>query len=227
MKKRPECRIRLVDCGVLAIAVSCATGCSSWNLAKRTTPASQPVAVSATESVNTGISQDDRKTTAKFCQLTAEEFAAAGKTDEAIAMFEQAGKHDPALANGNAHRLAVLHAEAGNTQHASRQFAKALEHQPRNANLRSDYGFFLLNQGNPEAARQQLQNALKIDPDNARASMNLGLISAQLGDVQTAKSRFESIIGTAAARQNVATIAEHSSETAAINLAAPVARLLH
>lgn len=183
--------------------------------------------MSATESGNAQISRDDRKTTAQFCQLTAKEFAAAGKTDEAIAMFEQAGQHDPALANGNAHRLAVLHAEAGNTQHASRQFAKALEHQPRNANLRSDHGFFLLNQGNPEAARKQLQNALKLDPDNARASMNLGLISAQLGDVQTAESQFESIIGTAAAKQNVATIAEHSDDTARSHMATPVARLLH
>ncbi|MFP6764602.1 MAG: tetratricopeptide repeat protein, partial [Planctomycetaceae bacterium] len=180
-----------------------------------------------TESVTAKISHEDQETTAQFCQLAAEEFAAAGKTAKAIAMFDQAGQHDPALADRNAHRLAVLHAEAGNTQSARRQFAQALEYQPRNANLRSDHGFFLLQQGHLEPARQQLQDALRLDPQNARASMNLGLVSAQLGDIQTAESQFESIVGPTAARQNAATISEHSDEAAPAHIPTPVAGVLH
>lgn len=219
-------RARLIGGGLLALAASSMTGCSTWHLAKPTASDIKPSALSHTESGTPAMSPEDRETTAQFCQLAAEEFAAAGKTVEAIAMFAQAGQYDPALADSNAHRLAVLHAEAGNAQSARREFAKALRYQPRNANLRSDYGFFLLKQGDLEPAREQLQDALNLDPQNARASMNLGLVSAQLGDVQTAESQFESIVGPTAARHNVVTISKRSDEPARAHIANPVAGVL-
>jgi len=144
--------------------------------------------------------------TAEFCQAAAEEFAAAGQAAEAIAMFDQAAMHDQSLADGNAHRLAVLHARTGNTQQAMRQFKRALELTPGNANLHNDYGFCLLTQGERDLAEEQFRHALQLDPDNARAAMNLGLVAAEKGDVNGAKSQFAAIVGDEAARVNAAAL---------------------
>jgi len=145
--------------------------------------------------------------TAQFCQAAAEEYAASGKTIEAIEMFDQAARHDPTFSDINAHRLAVLHAEAGSSQQAATYFKKALELTPRSADIHNDYGFYLLSQGDLDSAESQFKEALSQVPNHARAKMNLGLLAARKGDINAAETQFATVIGVEAARENAAALA--------------------
>jgi Tfp pilus assembly protein PilF len=203
-------RNKVAACLTSAAMVVAASGCTHTNSATRTSTASEAVIPAFASSDVTEEPTARSETVAEFCQVAADEYAAAGKFTEAISMFEQAHGHDPSLADANSHRLAVMHAEAGNSEQAAAFFEKALRHSPRNADLHNDYGFFLLTRRDLHAARDQFETVLELEPGHARATMNLGLLSAQQGDVTTAESHFASIVGKAAAKKNAIEIAERA-----------------
>jgi Tfp pilus assembly protein PilF len=192
----------------LTLTLPMLTGCSLRNAVQHTDP-SGTVSLTSVEPLTSIPSRprEEPETAALFCQTAAEEYASAGQTTQAIALFEQAQHLDADLADSNSHRLAVLQAEAGDADRARILFEQAIVASPNNADLHNDYGFFLLTQGEAEQARNHFQTALNLKPDHARATMNLGLLAARAGDHATAESRFALIVGTTAARENVAKIA--------------------
>jgi len=191
----------VTSCLLLAVP-ALASGCAAVNSEARLVQANvdaQSAAVDGSQSLDTGNVSDS---VAEFCQTAAEEYAAAGQTSEAIAMFEQAQRHDPSLADANAHHLAVLHAEAGHTNRAHELFQRAVNASPRNADVLNDFGYFLLTQGDIDQARANFQRACDLSPNHPQATMNLGLLAARNGDIQQASAQFRQIVDPDSAAWN-------------------------
>lgn len=144
----------------------------------------------------------DAHTQAEACRLTGLELAKSEKDEHAIAQFEKARKLDPGL-KGVAYPLAVLYDRQGKLDLAEREYQRAIKERPHDADVLSDYGYFLYTYRDPLQAESVLKQALKRDSKHQKAQVNLGLVLARQGKYKEAYSSFEAALGPAAAHQNV------------------------
>lgn len=103
----------------------------------------------------------------------AEALRRKGRTDEAIAAFQEAVRRDhtyaPALAN-----LAAILAEQGRLDEAIPLARRAVEVEPNATSNRFNLALMYLNSGQPALARPQLEAVLQLDPTHAAARELLG-----------------------------------------------------
>ncbi len=122
--------------------------------------------------------------------------------DEAIGQYLLARNLDPKV-KGVAHPLAVLYDRAGKMDAAEREYRIAIVEQGDNADLLSDYGYFLYSRGKHEEAESTLRSALKKNPKHHQATVNLGLVVGARGNYDEAQKLFAEAIGPAAALHNI------------------------
>lgn len=125
-----------------------------------------------------------------------------GMDDEAIDQYLVARKLEPKV-KGVAHPLAVLYDRAGKMDAAEREYRIAIVEQGDNADLLSDYGYFLYSRGKQEEAESTLRSALKKSPKHHQATVNLGLVVGARGNYDEAQKLFTAAIGPAAALHNI------------------------
>ena len=125
-----------------------------------------------------------------------------GMDDEAIGQYLLARNLDPKV-KGVAHPLAVLYDRAGKMDAAEREYRIAIVEQGDNADLLSDYGYFLYSRGKHEEAESTLRSALKKNPKHHQATVNLGLVVGARGNYDEAQKLFAEAIGPAAALHNI------------------------
>ena len=173
------------------------TGCQSVReLTHRESPKADAVApgrllAAATES-----------RTAEACRRTGLELAQHNRDEHAIQQLQKAREIEPQI-KGVSHPLAVLYDRQGRFDAADREYQRALSESPRNADLLSDYGYFLYSRGNIEQSEQRLRAALKADPEHEKALLNLGLVLGRRQLYDEALAVFERAVGPAAARHNL------------------------
>ncbi|HBJ35244.1 MAG TPA: hypothetical protein DDZ51_10920 [Planctomycetaceae bacterium] len=125
-----------------------------------------------------------------------------GMDDEAIAQYLVARKLDPKL-KGVAHPLAVLYDRAGKMDAAEREYQLAMSEQGNNADLLSDYGYFLYSRGKLTEAEATLRSAIKQTPKHHQATINLALVVGTQGHYDESQRLFTEAIGPAAALHNI------------------------
>ena len=125
-----------------------------------------------------------------------------GMDREAIDAYLEVRKHDPSKP-GVAHALAVLYDRSGMTDAASREYQTALQQRPDDANLHSDFGYFLYSTGDNAGAEASLREALRLQPAHRQATINLALVVGDGGRYDEAQALFAQAIGPAAAMHNV------------------------
>jgi Flp pilus assembly protein TadD len=100
-----------------------------------------------------------------------------GKTDAAIARFEQAVELRPQ--NGPAHEnLAKTFLQQGRLEEAMTHYRTVLEIQPENSEARNILGMLLFQRGRIKDAVGQWEQTLRMDPENGNAKNNLAWVFA-------------------------------------------------
>jgi len=125
-----------------------------------------------------------------------------GMDDEAIAQYLVARSLDPKV-KGVAHPLAVLYDRAGKMDAAEREYRLALVEQGDNADLLSDYGYFLYSRGKHDEAESTLRTALKKQPKHHQGTVNLALVVGARGNYDESQRLFTEAMGPAAALHNI------------------------
>jgi tetratricopeptide (TPR) repeat protein len=110
---------------------------------------------------------------------------ARGRTDEAIAHYQQATELRPGYAEAH-YNLGRLFAQKGQLDGAVTHYEKALEINPADAEAQNNLGVTLFGSGRVEEAITHYQSALKIRPDYAEASCNLANALLSKGDLDGA-----------------------------------------
>lgn len=184
------------------VATSMLAGCSSLrppssaataSLAPEATPPAASAAVSPvqTEQLELSIALE----TARLAEQR-------GMDHEAIVQYERARTLAPRT-RGVSHSLAVLYDRAGRTDAAEREYAEAWREKGDDADLLSDYGYFLYTTGRWADAEQRLRAALTVRPDHRQAQVNLGLVLGVQGQFVEAEALFTTAVGPAAAQHNI------------------------
>jgi len=119
--------------------------------------------------------------------------AQAGRTDEAIAEYREAIRHDPTSALIRLGLGCALMVK-GNTAEAIRSFEEALRISPDDPEVRNNLGAAWLAMGNIDEAVRQCREAIRLRPDNAVAWSNLGAAIYRKGDVAEAVRCFREAI---------------------------------
>jgi Tfp pilus assembly protein PilF len=176
------------------------TGCKTLSLPWNKQP--QPSAVVVDRPEATAAKELPPKKAAQVCLAAAKELDGQGHDAQAIALYERAREHDPALKQ-IARRLAVLYDRQGNSTKAREEYARALEESPRDANLLNDIGYFFYQRGQWDDAEKWLRQAVDVDPKHQRAWTNLGLAYGQQGRYQQSYESFCKVVSPAAAHSNV------------------------
>lgn len=87
-----------------------------------------------------------------------------------------------------AHGLGILAAYQKQYKESGHWLRFAVEVDPANADIRNDYGFYLLMIDEAEMAKKEFLTALEINPENAKAAKNLWLTLARVEDLKAAES---------------------------------------
>ena len=116
-----------------------------------------------------------------------------GKTDEAIAQYQQAIELRPRYAEAH-YNLARLLAQKGQLDDAVTHYEKALEINPADAEAQNNLGVTLFGSGRVDEAIAHYQEALKIRPDYAEGSCNLANALLSKGDLNEAIARYSACL---------------------------------
>jgi tetratricopeptide (TPR) repeat protein len=116
-----------------------------------------------------------------------------GKTDEAIAQYQQAIDLRPRYAEAH-YNLARLLAQKGQLGDAVTHYEKALEINPADAEAQNNLGVTLFGSGRVDEAIAHYQEALKIRPDYAEGSCNLANALLSKGDLDEAIARYSACL---------------------------------
>ena len=116
-----------------------------------------------------------------------------GKTDEAIAHYQQAIELRPRYAEAH-YNLARLLAQKGQLDDAVTHYEKALEINPADAEAQNNLGVTLFASGRVDEAIAHYQEALKIRPDYAEGSCNLANALLSKGDLDEAIARYSACL---------------------------------
>lgn len=127
-----------------------------------------------------------------------DEFAAAGKTREALIEYRNAVNKE--AANGEARlKLAETHEKLGEIPQAFREYIRAADLLPKDAKLQIKAGTLLLLAGRNEDAKVRAERALELDAKNVDAQLLLGNASAGLKDLDGALEEIQEAIELAPA----------------------------
>ncbi|MGH8496468.1 MAG: tetratricopeptide repeat-containing sulfotransferase family protein [Gammaproteobacteria bacterium] len=118
------------------------------------------------------------------------ELHAAGRYEEAIALFRQAIALDPRLAEAH-DRLGRSLNNLRRLDEATAAFREAVRLEPDSAEAHNHLGHVLRAQGALEEAATSFSEALRIDPGSTPAHHNLGIVHMALGDPGRAIECFE------------------------------------
>jgi tetratricopeptide (TPR) repeat protein len=140
------------------------------------------------------------------CFATAEALDKKGLTAEAIAQYESARRHDPALNGTVARHLAVLFDHQNDAVRAQTEYQVALQTSPRDAQLLYDCGCFHLRQHHWPQADDILQRACAVDPDNQRYAFKLAIALTHDAKYREAYETFARVVGPASAHYNMGAI---------------------
>jgi protein O-mannosyl-transferase len=116
-----------------------------------------------------------------------------GKTDQAIAQYQQAIELRPRYAEAH-YNLARLLAQKGQLDDAVAHYEKALEINPADAEAQNNLGVTLFGSGRVDEAIAHYQEALKIRPDYAEGSCNLANALLSKGDLDEAIARYSACL---------------------------------
>jgi protein O-mannosyl-transferase len=116
-----------------------------------------------------------------------------GKTDEAIAHYQQAIELRPNYAEAH-YNLGRLLAQKGQLDDALTHYKKALEINPADAEAWNNLGVTLFGIGRVDDAIAHYQHALEIRPDYAEASCNLANALLSKGDLDEAIRRYSACL---------------------------------
>jgi tetratricopeptide (TPR) repeat protein len=116
-----------------------------------------------------------------------------GKTDEAIAHYQQAIELRPSYAEAH-YNLGRLLAQKGQLDGAVIHYEKALEINPADAEAQNNLGVTLFGSGRIDEAIAHYQEALKIRPDYAEASCNLANALLSKGNLDGAIARYSACL---------------------------------
>ena len=116
-----------------------------------------------------------------------------GRTDEAIAHYQQAIELRPGYAEAH-YNLGRLLAQKGQLDDAVTHYEKALEINPADAEAQNNLGVTLFGDGRVDEAIAHYQEALKIRPDYAEASCNLARALLSKGDLDGAIARYSACL---------------------------------
>lgn len=165
---------------------------------------------SALEILQPMLDSSDPETRQTGAANTAEVLHQAGRTDEALALLEEVGEDEPALAHkrvelllrsdrdGKAQRLLRAQRNAENLDlglavvqafHAAERFEDTVpilgtlaEKHPESLQVHFFHGAALERSGEPDRAATAFERVLALDPDNAQALNYLGYMWADLGE---------------------------------------------
>jgi protein O-mannosyl-transferase len=116
-----------------------------------------------------------------------------GKTDEAIAHYQQAIELRPSYAEAH-YNLGRLLAQKGQLDDAIAHYEKALEINPTDAEAQNNLGVTLFGSGRVDEAVAHYQQALKLRPDYAEAACNLATALLSKGDLDGAIARYSACL---------------------------------
>ena len=119
---------------------------------------------------------------------TAWELSKAGRTEEAIAAWNQALVLSPDNDKAN-NNVGLLLTGAGRFEEAIPHFEKTLKVNPEYPAAHSNLGVALAGTGKLEAAIAEFQKALAVDPDSAEAQGNLARALARKGQTHLTQGR--------------------------------------
>lgn len=200
------CTRPIFKVGIACVLLMMLSGCSlvrskhkDLDQAGLTNQLSKPAASTAAGKSAAATSQ---KLELSIAMETADLARKRGMDDEAIDQYLVARNLDPKV-KGVAHPLAVLYDRAGKMDAAEREYRIAIVEQGDNADLLSDYGYFLYSRGKQEEAESTLRSALKKTPKHHQATVNLGLVVGARGNYDEAQKLFTEAIGPAAALHNI------------------------
>jgi protein O-mannosyl-transferase len=119
--------------------------------------------------------------------------ARAGRVQEAIDQYQQAGRLNPHTADehwnlGNALR------NVGMVTEAMDQYEQAVRLKPDFAEAYNNWGVALAQAGRLQEAIEHYEQALRIEPQNARAHFNLGVAWQQLGKGKEAIDQYQQAV---------------------------------
>jgi tetratricopeptide (TPR) repeat protein len=123
----------------------------------------------------------------------ARELVAQGRTDEAIAEYQQVLQRVPDSAT-TYNNLGIQYQLKKNTAQATRNFQTAVELDPSNVDIRVNLAQALMAQQKFQAARAQLEQTISIDDNSANAHFNLGVVQARLKDFAASRDSYQRAI---------------------------------
>lgn len=122
-----------------------------------------------------------------------ERLAAAGKQDEALAVFREGLRYRPRHALARVHVGRILSAKQQPAE-ALREFDTAIEIEPSLAAAHMGRGVVLAQSNRPTEARAAFEKTVEIEPNHVEARFDLGIVLAVLGRTAEARSHFEAAI---------------------------------
>lgn len=174
-------------------------GCQSMR-AKKSSDFIEPL---ASQTISSAAKHKTPESERDLCIQTAKAVAERGHFTEAIALYEQAEKLDrdlPALDR----ELANLYAQAEQFDLAVNRYRLAIENMPKDADLRNNLAWTLLESNRLDQAIQVIDESLQQFPQNRRLQSTRAIASYHAGDRQGAIQQFTSLYGPSAAHHNVA-----------------------
>ncbi len=135
------------------------------------------------------------------------DLSVAGKTNEAIAMWNKAIELNPRSEKAHSN-VGLLLAGAGRFEEAIPHFEKTLQINPLYPNAHSNLGVALISTGKQDAAIAEFEKAVVADPKSAEAHNNLGRILVMKGDLAQAiphyQQSLDAVPGNDVVRENLA-----------------------
>ena len=126
---------------------------------------------------------------ARARQSAAENYAALGRTEDALREYQRALEQDAGLAGVHAAR-AKLYIEGGKLADAEAAYRGELEIQPASSAVNFEYGELLIKLGRPEAAVPYLETAVRSDPGLVPPYRQVGLDLLEAGHLAEAEKVF-------------------------------------
>lgn len=142
------------------------------------------------------IKPGDRNGEANFALASfakGERLIAAGKRDEALAVFREGLRYRPRQALARVHVGRILSAKQQLAQ-ALREFDVAIEIEPSLAAAHMGRGVALAQSNRAAEARAAFAKTVGLDPRNFEARFNLGIVLAVLGENNAARTQLEEVI---------------------------------
>jgi len=105
----------------------------------------------------------------------------AGRSDEAIAAFQQAARREPDWARAH-HNLGFAYDQAGRHEEAAGSYRLALLLDPSEPETHNNLGSVYVKLDRYQDAVTEFQQAIALKPEHAEAHLNLGIAYLLLGD---------------------------------------------